>query len=313
MKWTAARLPVLTGRTAVVTGANSGIGLVTARELASHGARVILAVRDLERGHQAAKRIRSAVPAADLEVSRLDLSSMASVRAFGDAFAEPLDLLINNAGVMTPPKRVTTDDGFELQFGTNHLGHFVLTGLLLPRLLSTPHPRVVTVASVAHHGGTADVVDGNPAADRYDPQLNYSQSKLANVLFALELQRQAEARHLKLESVAAHPGIAATGLVPDPQGMGANRLVRMTAPFLLRIVLQSATAGARAVLYAATEAEPGSYTGPGRFGESRGPIGQARLSEVAQDEKLARRLWQVSEDATGFHYPWPATESTEGP
>jgi NAD(P)-dependent dehydrogenase (short-subunit alcohol dehydrogenase family) len=267
---------------------------------------VVLAVRDVQRGTQAADRIRSSVPAADLDVTRLDLSSMTSVREFGDTFSEPLDLLINNAGVMTPPRRMTTEDGFELQFGTNHLGHFVLTGMLLPQLLRTTHPRVVTVSSVAHHGGTADVVDANPPSERYDPQRTYSQSKLANVLFALELQRQAEARHLKLESVAAHPGVSATGLVGDPQGMGANRFIRLVAPPVLRIVLQSATAGARAVLYAATEAEPGSYTGPGRFGESRGPIGSARLSAVTQDEKLARRLWQVSEDITGFHYPWPA-------
>ncbi|HJQ44037.1 MAG TPA: oxidoreductase [Jatrophihabitantaceae bacterium] len=308
MKWTAAQLPVLTGRTAVVTGANSGIGLVTARELAAHGARVILAVRDLERGRQAANRIRSAAPAAELEVAHLDLSSMTSVRTFVDERTEPVDLLINNAGVMAPPKRLTTEDGFELQFGTNHLGHFVLTGMLLPRLLQTPHPRVVTVASVAHHGGTAEVVDANPATERYDPQRTYSQSKLANVLFALELQRQAEARDLKLESVAAHPGVSATGLVPDPQGMGSSRFVRSLAPLFLRLVLQSATAGARAVLYAATEADAGTYTGPGRFGETRGPIGTARLSTVAQDEKLGRRLWQVSEDITGFHYPWP--EST---
>jgi NAD(P)-dependent dehydrogenase (short-subunit alcohol dehydrogenase family) len=305
VKWTAARLRNLTGRTAVVTGGNSGIGWVTARELAAHGARVVLAVRDVERGKQAIDRIRTAVPAADIDVAHLDLSSMTSVRAFGDDWTEPLDLLINNAGVMSPPKRMTTEDGFELQFGTNHLGHFVVTGLLLPHLLERAEPRVVTVASVAHFGGTAELIDAN-AGPGYHPQRTYQNSKLANVLFARELQRQVEQRNLPLASVAAHPGVSATGLVGDPQGMGSNRLVRAVAPWFLRVVLQSAAAGARPTLYAATEAEPGSYTGPGRFGETRGRIGPAKLSAVAQDEKLGRRLWQVSEELTGFHYPWPA-------
>ena len=286
MKWTAARIGDLTGRTVVITGGNSGIGLVTARELAAHGARVVLAVRDV-----------------DVGVAHLDLAVMSSVRAFGDAWTEPLDVLINNAAVMAPPKRVTTEDGFELQFGTNHLGHFVLTGLLLPYLLERPQPRVVTVASVAHFGGTPEVVDANAGAD-YNAQRTYSQSKLANLLFALELQRQARQHDVPLVSVAAHPGVSATGLVGDPQGMGANPFIRTVAPFVLRIVLQSATAGARAVLFAATEAEAGSYTGPGRFGETRGRIGTARMSDVAKDEKLAHRLWQVSEELTGFHYPW---------
>lgn len=289
----------------MITGGNSGIGLVTARELAAHGARVVLAVRDVERGKQALDRIRSSVRSADLDVAHLDLSSMGSVRAFGDQWTDPLDLLVNNAGVMSPPKRVTTEDGFELQFGTNHLGHFVLTGLLLPHLLARADPRVVTVASVAHFGGTAEVLDAN-SGPNYHPQRMYQNSKLGNLLFARELQRQAGQRGLALVSVAAHPGVSATGLVGDPQGMGSNRIVRAVAPLLLRVVLQSAAAGARPTLYAATEAQPGSYTGPGRFGETRGRIGPAKLSKPAQDEKLGRRLWQVSEELTGFHYPWPS-------
>lgn len=305
MKWTAAQLPDLTGRTAVVTGANSGIGWCTARALAAHGARVVLACRDVERGKLAADRIRSGVPSAELDVAHLDLSAMASVREFGDGWVGPLHLLVNNAGVMSPPKRMTTDDGFELQFGTNHLGHFVLTGLLLPALLAADAPRVVTVASIAHHGGTEAVLEGN-AGLRYHPQRSYSNSKLANLLFAQELQRMSDARGLPLVSVAAHPGLSATGLVADPQGMGAKRLMRSVAPVMLRLVTQPAAAGARATLYAATVAEPGSYTGPRRFGETRGAIGPARLSPFARDEKLARRLWQVSEVMTGFHYPWPA-------
>ena len=197
-----------------------------------------------------------------------------------------------------------TDDGFELQFGTNHLGHFVLTGLLLKTLAHSKAGRVVTVSSTAHHAGKADVVDGN-IGDKYDPQHTYGNSKLANVLFARELQRQFEAHDLPLVSTVAHPGVAATGLVSDPQGMGANRLVRTVAPVFLTIFTQSAAAGARPVLYAASGAEPGSFTGPQRFFESRGGIGPANLSPEAQDDKLGRRLWQVSEEMTGFHYAWP--------
>lgn len=248
--------------------------------------------------------MRSAVPSIDVEVAELDLASIASLRNFCDLWTGRLDLLINNAGVMAPPKPATTDDGFELQFGTNHLGHFVLTGLLLPALLEAPRPRVVTVASTAHHGGTADVLNAN-TREGYNAQHAYSNSKLANVLFALELQRQAAAHDLPLTSVAAHPGVCATGLVGDRQGMGANPVMRTIAPVLVKLFTQSAAAGARATLYSATLAEPGSYTGPQRFGETRGYIGPARLSPFAADPKLGRRLWQVSEELTGLRYPWP--------
>jgi NAD(P)-dependent dehydrogenase (short-subunit alcohol dehydrogenase family) len=294
----------VTGRTAVITGANSGIGWFTARELSRHGMRVILACRDVAKGEQAVDRIRATVASADVDVAELNLASMKSVQKFAEWWHGPLDLLINNAGVMAPPKPASTEDGFELQFGTNHLGHFVLTGLLLADLLVTPAPRVVTVASLAHHGGTDSVLEGNVGRG-YHPQGTYSNSKLANLLFAQELQRMATDRHLPLVSVAAHPGVASTGLVGDPQGMGANRFMRAVAPVFVKVFTQSALAGARPTLYAATEAEPGSYTGPQRFGETRGQIGPARLSTFARDEQLARRLWQVSEDLTGFHYRWP--------
>jgi NAD(P)-dependent dehydrogenase (short-subunit alcohol dehydrogenase family) len=302
--WTAGDLPDLTGRTALVTGANSGIGWHTARQLAGHGARVVLACRDVEAGKQAVDRIQHAVAAAQLDVVHLDLASMDSVRAVGDQWTGPLDLLVNNAGLMAPPKRLSTEEGFELQFGTNHLGHYVLTGLLLPALLNAPAPRVVTVASTAHFGGDEEVLTAN-TGESYQAQKTYSNSKLANLLFAFELQRLASAKGLALVSTAAHPGVAATGLVADPQGMGANRLIRTVAPLFLRLLTQSPAAGARATLYAATEAEPGSYTGPGRFGESRGPIGPANTSSYATDERLARKLWLCSEDLTGLHYPWP--------
>jgi NAD(P)-dependent dehydrogenase (short-subunit alcohol dehydrogenase family) len=304
VKWTAAQLPELRGRVVVVTGANSGIGWHTAHALAAHGARVVLACRDLVRGSTAVSRIRASVPSADVTVVGLDLASMSSVRAFAKGWDGPLDVLINNAGVMAPPKPARTEDGYELQFGTNHLGHFVLTGLLLPALLETGRGRVVTVASVAHHGARADLLDGNTGPN-YHPQHTYSNSKLANLLFADELHRQACQRGLLLASVAAHPGISATGLVGDPEGMGASRMVRMVGPLFVRVFTQSARAGARSTLYAATEAPSGSYTGPQRFGETRGRIGPARRSLLAQDERLGRQLWQVSEELTGFQFPWP--------
>lgn len=302
MRWSPARLPDLTGRVAVVTGGNSGIGWHTADALAAHGAQVVLACRDLVRAERAVTRIRTRH---DAEVSArgLDLSSMSSVRAFADSWDGPLNLLVNNAGVLAPPKRRLTADGYELQFGTNHLGHFVLTGLLLPALLSASPARVVTVASLTHHGAGVDVLDAN--AGGYDPHHAYANSKLANLLFAGELDRQARERDLALASVAAHPGVAATGLATDADGMGASRLVRALAPVVVALIAQSARAGARSVLYAATEAPLGSYTGPRRFGETRGRIGPARRSRLAQDERLAQRLWRMSEDLTGFHYPWP--------
>jgi NAD(P)-dependent dehydrogenase (short-subunit alcohol dehydrogenase family) len=304
VQWTAADLPELSRRTVIVTGANSGVGWHTARELASRGARVVLACRDVERAKQAADRIRSAHPSADVEVEELDLASMRSVRSLAERWDGPLDLLINNAGVMAPPRRSVTSDGFELQFGTNHLGHFVLTGLLLPALLESGRGRVVTVCSVAHFRGAADVVEAN-AGLPYVPQQAYANSKLANLLFAAELHRRCSARSLPVTSTAAHPGVCATGLVADRQGMGANWLVRLARPPVLRPFLQPARAGARASLYAAALAPPGSYTGPQHWGETRGAIGAAKRSALAADEKLARRLWSVSEELTGFRYTWP--------
>lgn len=304
MGWSAVQLPDMSGRTAVVTGANSGIGWHTARELAAHGARVVLACRDVERAKLAADRIRAAAAGSDVAVAELDLASADSIREFGSVWSERLDLLINNAGVMAPPARASTRDGFELQFGTNHLGHFVLTGLLLPALLTAPAPRVVTVSSLAHNGGTEAVLDAN-AAQGYVPRRAYANSKLANVLFALELQRQSDALGLPLTSVAAHPGLAATGLVSDREGMGAVLAMRYVASAAFKLIAQPAAAGARAILFAASAAAPGSFTGPTRFGGTRGPIGPAPMSALAQDEKLAHRLWTASEELTGFVYPWP--------
>ncbi len=249
-------LPDLAGTRAVVTGANSGIGYFTAAALADHGAEVVLACRNTEAGRDAAKRMKGMVT-----VEELDLASQTSVHAFVDRFDGSLDLLVNNAGVMTPPKYRETPEGHELQFGTNHLGHFALTGLLLPALLKSETPRVVTVASIAHHRGDESVLEGNPESS-YDPNKTYGNSKLANLLFALELNRRAEAAESRLVSAAAHPGVSATNLVGSPDGMGSNPIVRLTAPFFMPVVFQSSAAGANPTLWAATYGAPGSYVGP---------------------------------------------------
>ena len=236
-------------------------------------------------------------------MARLDLSSLASVQEFAEAWDGPLGLLVNNAGLMAPPRYQQTSDGFELQFGTNHLGHFALTGRLLPALLAAPAARVVTVSSVAHHQGRADVVDANPA-ERYNPSSSYGNSKLANVLFALELQRRASLAGVALTSTAAHPGVASTNLVTSEQGLGSIPGVKQVAPLFLKLMFQSPKAGANPTLYAATAATPGSYTGPQTLRESRGKPGPARLSRWARDESLAGKLWGVSEDLTGVRYDW---------
>jgi NAD(P)-dependent dehydrogenase (short-subunit alcohol dehydrogenase family) len=303
MAWDPSQLPSLTGKTAIVTGANSGIGWYTAAELAKHGADVTLAVRNLELGGRAADRIRAVAPGAEIAVRHLDLASLVSVETFADDWHWHLDLLINNAGLMTPRKWKPTQDGFELQFGTNHLGHFALTGRLLSSLLAADAPRVVTVSSLAHRSAKADVLDGNPAGT-YRPQPAYAKSKLANLLFARELQRRASEHGTALTSTAAHPGIAATNLVASTQGAGNSRIIRAVAPFVLKALFQSAAAGANPTLYAAVEAEPGSYTGPQLLNGTRGPVGPAKLNLLAQDTALASKLWDLSEKLTGVRYDW---------
>jgi len=301
--WTPSQLPPLAGRTAVVTGANSGIGLVTALELARHGAAVTMACRNLDLAERGADRIRRRVPGARIAVARLDLASLEAVRAFAAGWSGPLDVLVNNAGVMMPRTWQPTQDGFELQFGGNHLGHFALTGLLLPALLSAREPRVATVSSLAHFQGAADVVDGNPV-ERYRAQSAYGNSKLANLLFARELQRLADQHGAPVVSTAAHPGVSATNLFTSRSGVGASRVVRTLAPLPMKVLLQSAAAGANASLYAATRAAAGSYTGPTWLGGSRGPIGAAPMSALARDDALARLLWERSEELTGIDYAW---------
>jgi len=300
-RWTPDQMPDLTGRRALVTGANSGIGLVEARELARHGADVVMAVRNTGSGEAGARRIRAIGAPGTVTVEELDLASQASVHALADRFEGPLDLLVNNAGVMAPPRYRETPDGFELQFGTNHLGHFALAGLLLPHLLQAAAPRVTTVSSIAHHAGDGMVCEGNPR-EGYDPQTSYGRSKLANLLFATELQRRAAAAGSELTSTAAHPGVSATNLVASKDGMGAIPVVGTIAQWGVKLAFPGPDKGAEAVLFAATVAEPGSYSGPTGFRETRGAVGEARQSQWARDESLAGLLWERSEELTGVHF-----------
>jgi NAD(P)-dependent dehydrogenase (short-subunit alcohol dehydrogenase family) len=286
----------ISGRSVIVTGANSGLGFVVARTFAEHGAHVVLAVRSVEAGQEAAARINE-----NTRVEQLDLASLESVRAFAARVNDPVDILVNNAGVMSPPTRRTTVDGHELQFGTNHLGHFALTGLLLPALLATTSPRVTTVSSLAHRQGDPQVVKGN-LGGRYRPSVAYGRSKLANLMFALELQRRCTAAGSPLTSTAAHPGVAVTNLFSSRDGMGARWIARTVMPAVMRLALPGPEQGAEPILYAAAEADPGSYSGPQRWGGIRGGVGPARIGSLARDPALARRLWTVSEELTGVTF-----------
>jgi NAD(P)-dependent dehydrogenase (short-subunit alcohol dehydrogenase family) len=304
--WTAQQIPDQTGRTVLVTGANSGLGFHTSLELARHGARVLMAARDSARGEQALAKVRAAVPSALVELLSLDLADLSSI---GTAAAEVaarsdrLDALVNNAGVMAIPYRQTVD-GFEMQFGTNHLGHFALTGLLLPLLLSAPAPRVVTVSSGLHRrvgGINFDDVQGSRA---YDKWVAYGQSKLANLLFAAELDRRARTAGTRLVSVAAHPGYASTNLQRVGPQMEGNRLRAAVMSVANRVVAQSDAAGALPLLYAASmpDVSGGQYFGPAGPREMRGHPTLVGRSAAAQDAAAARRLWGLSEELTGVTY-----------
>lgn len=276
--------------TAVITGANSGIGLGAARALGERGWRVVLAVRDVEKGRRAVEQVPGGA-----EVRELDLADLASVRAFAEGWTEDLDVLINNAGVMAVP-RGRTRDGFELQIGTNHLGHFALTNLLLPRITD----RVVSVASVAHRYGSVDLGDLNFERRRYERWRAYSQSKLANLLFISELQRRLAAAGSPLRAMAAHPGYAATNL-QSHTGSFVQHAVMKVGNTLLG---QSGDDGARPTVYAATEDLPGdSYVGPGGFQQLRGAPRLVGRSPAARDETIAAGLWELSEELTGVRFP----------
>lgn len=303
-------MPALTGRVAVVTGANSGIGLQAARQLAAHGARVTLAVRDAARGEAAAEQIRAWAPGADVAVARLDLADLSSVREFAQSWAEGqpdgLDLLVNNAGIMATPRRLTPD-GFESQFATNHLGHFALTGLLLPALVARPRSRVVSVSSQAHRMARMNFGD-LMGERRYRSWGAYAQSKLANLLFIAELQRRLDLTGIATLAMAAHPGYAATNLQSAGLRMRSRGWQERIIELANHVLGQSAEMGALPTLFAATAPGlPGnSYIGPSGPLEQHGYPQLVGRSKAAQSSIDASRLWAVSEELTGVSFPLDA-------
>ena len=304
MPWTIADCPDQSGRIALITGANSGLGLESARALASRGATVVLACRSRRRGEEARAELLPAATAG-LEVLELDLADLASVHGGARWMQEHygrLDLLLNNAGVMAPPRRLTRD-GFELQFGTNHLGHFALTSALLPLMEGRPDARVVTVTSGAQYFGRI-AFDDLQAERRYDRWAAYSQSKLANVMFALELQQRLEAAGSTVASLAAHPGLARTNLQPASVAANGSRFEHL-AYRLMDPLFQSAAMGALPQLHAATAptAKGGEHYGPDQWGGMRGWPTQVRIAPAALDAAQRRRLWEVSEQLLGQAAP----------
>ena len=294
--WIAAEMPSQTNRVAVVTGANSGIGFETTKALAAKGAKVVMACRNLQKADFAADRIRAQLPGAQLSVMHLDLADLASIHAFAEAFGrkfDKLNLLINNAGVMVPPFS-KTKDGFELQFGANHLGHFALTGLLLPHIRATPWVRVINVSSGAHRMGKLEF--GNLQAEKgYKPWAAYGQSKLANLLFMRQLNVYFAREQLDALAAAAHPGYTGTNL----------QATSGVFKFLNPVLGQKPEMGALPTLYAATapDVKPNDYYGPDGFQEMRGYPEKVSMSADAQNSALAERLWRVSEKLTGVRYP----------
>jgi NAD(P)-dependent dehydrogenase (short-subunit alcohol dehydrogenase family) len=290
-RWTASDLTDQSGKVAIVTGANSGLGKVTATELARVGARVILACRNVEAGKAAAAEMRG-----DVEVRSLDLADLNSVQAFAETVSEPLDLLINNAGVMATPQRPTAQ-GFELQFGTNHLGHFALVGRLLERLTAATAPRVVVLSSNAHKTGRINL-DDLQSEHKYGRWAAYSQSKLANLMYAYEFARRAKTADSPILVAAAHPGYAATSLQAKTESWQDHLMQVGNA-----ILAQSAEAGAWPTLYAATEDVPsGTYVGPLGLGQLRGHPGPVSSTKASKDAAVAAKLWDISEELTGVTY-----------
>jgi NAD(P)-dependent dehydrogenase (short-subunit alcohol dehydrogenase family) len=303
--WTIDNIPDQSGRLAVITGATGGLGYETALALAGAGAEVVLTGRNDQKGAAALARIRAIYPDARISYETLDLGSLGSVGDFAGRFSaahEKLDLLINNGGVMTPPERKTTADGFELQFGTNFLSHFALTAQLLPLLTKATAPRVVNVSSGVHHAGQINF-DNLQGEKGYRPFKFYGQSKLANLLFTFELQRRSDANGWRLMSNAAHPGWATTDLMAN--GPGSNSLAVRLSHFAAPILAHGPAEGALPQIFAATDpkAEKNGYYGPTGLFELRGPVGEARVSGKARDTAIAARLWSVAEALTGVTYP----------
>jgi len=304
MTWTTNDIPDLSGKLAIVTGATGGLGLEAALVLAGKGAEVVLAARNPSKGAEAERLIRARHPAANALFDLLDLGDLASVAAFADrhlAAGRPIDILINNAGVMALPTRQTTVDGFEMQFGTNYLSHFALTGRLLP-LLTQAQARVIQLSSVAHRSGHIRLDDLN-ATTGYSPWSVYQQSKLAMLMFAIELQRRSDAQGWGLTSVAAHPGFARTDLITNGHA-GKPGLFARGARLLEGVLSHSAADGALPILMAATlpNVAPAAYYGPTGFQEMKGPPGVAVIKPQARDAEVARRLWAESERLTGVRY-----------
>lgn len=310
--WKAADIPSLAGKRVLITGANSGIGFQTALKLARKGAQVMVGCRDRKRGEDALARLDADSPSAHTELVCFDLASLASVREFAEkelARRRPLDILINNAGVMAPPKRLQTADGFELQFGTNVLGHFALTALLMPALElasagSAERPRVVTIASLAHKRGQLNF-DDLQSTKSYGPTRAYRQSKLANLMFAFELNRRLRAENSRVMSVAAHPGIAETNLFQPSDRSSMERTARKLVGHLIGIALNTDSEGALPTLYAATApcVEDGGYYGPQEFQEMRGEeVGPAKIAPQALDAAAAARLWRSCEELTSIRF-----------
>lgn len=298
-KWDETLIPDQSGKTIVITGASSGLGLSTAMALAAKGAEVIIAVRNIQKGNAAADQIRRRHANANVKIMKLDLGDLNGIRAFAAAYREQysnLSVLINNAGVMMPPYQ-KTKDGFELQFGTNHLGHFALTGFLLPLLLRTPKSRVVTIGSLAARSGRIDF-DNLDGSKGYRGFTFYRQSKLANVLFARELQRRLFQAGAETVSIACHPGIAATNITSRGSGNSSNRLLT----FLMNRLFQSAEMGALPSLYAATypSLNGGEYIGPDGKGAKKGYPSLDPSIDLIDDPNIAERLWEVSERLTGI-------------
>ena len=309
--WTADDIPALGGKTVVVTGGNSGIGFEAARQMARKGAHVILACRDTGRAADALEQIRTLHPSASVEAMQLDLASLESVHRFARDFAAksvPLDVLCNNAGVMAIPRR-TTAEGFEMQIGTNHLGHFALTGLLLEPLLAAPAARVVNVSSTAHKPGRIDF-DDLQGEKSYRKWMAYAQSKLANLLFTYELQRRLEAAGARAVSVACHPGYSATNLQAVGPQMSGSRIAARLMDLGNRFFSQPAAMGALPTLYAATspDARGGDYIGPDGFMENYGHPRKTSSTARSHDRAVASRLWEVSEQLTSVRYPLPAPQ-----
>jgi NAD(P)-dependent dehydrogenase (short-subunit alcohol dehydrogenase family) len=297
-RWTADRIGDQTGRTFIVTGANSGLGFETASQLAAHGGRVLLTARSEAKGSDAVARIKAAHPGATVEYRLLDLADLDSVHRFADAITQDgtaADVLINNAGVMMPPRRITAQ-GFESQFATNHLGHFALSGLLLETLARGRDPRIVTVSSTMHRRGSIHF-DDLTGERSYSPTTYYAQSKFANVLFGLELDRRLRAAGSPVRSILAHPGYADTNLQTSGPTGPAKQFMRLGN----RILAQSAAMGALNQLYAAVDpaAQGGKFYGPNGFGENRGHPTEVQPVASATSEETARRLWTLSEELTG--------------